>query len=276
MSPPVPVTNPSCAIGKSVHPLDPDVTDGALDRIRTWLERRRYGTYDRVVGWNYDRRLFAASRATPGGRIRTYELYNRHGRQEMLRAICARCEADDVVYDVGANVGVYALAVAAGGPDRRVIAYEPAPPTIERLRANCERNDCGDRVTIRPVGLGATAGFRRFYVSTYPELSSFDRESATRWGASVAATDSVRVRRLDEEIRDRPAPDVLKIDVEGTGAAVLRGARETLRTHRPDVFLEVHREALSGDRTAAVREELEAAGYVVDERDRFWRCEPRE
>jgi FkbM family methyltransferase len=252
------------------------VTNGTLDRIRTWLERRRYETYDRLVGWNYDHRLFAASRPTPGGRIRTYELYNRHGRQEMLRAICERCGADDVIYDIGANVGVYALAVAAGGPDRRVIAYEPAPPTVERLRANRNRNDCGDRVTVRPVGLGATAGSRRFYVSRYPELSSFDRESATRWGASVAATTTVQVRRLDDEINDHPAPDVLKIDVEGTGAAVLRGARETLRTHRPAVFLEVHREELPGDRTAAIRGELEAADYVVDERDRFWRAKPRE
>ncbi|WP_233255058.1 FkbM family methyltransferase [Halopenitus persicus] len=246
-----------------------------LDRIRTWLERRRYGTSDRVAGWNYDRRLLAVPRTTPGGRIRTYELYNRHGRQAMLRALCARCGPDDVVYDVGASVGVYALAVAAGSPDRRVVAYEPAPPTVERLQANCERNDCGDRVTIRPVGLGATDGTRRFYVSTYPELSSFDRESATRWGASVAATEPVPVRRLDDETRDRPAPDVLKIDVEGAGAAVLRGARETLRTHRPAVFLEVHREGLPGDRTAAIREELAAADYVIDEDDRFWRADPR-
>ena len=252
------------------------MTAGVLDRVGTWLERRRYGTYDRVVGWNYDRRLLATPQRTPGGWIRTYELYNRHGRHDMLRALCARCESDDVVYDVGASVGIYSLAVAAGAPDRRVIAYEPAPPTVDRLRANCDRNDCGGRVTVRPIGLSDSTESRRCYVSTYPELSSFERESATRWGATVAGTYTVPLRRLDDEIDNYPAPDVLKVDVEGAGAAVLRGARETLRTHRPVVFIEVHREELSDARTRMIRDELEAADYVIAERDRYWRCEPRE
>lgn len=252
------------------------MTAAVLGRVGTWLERRRYATYDRIVGWNYDRQLLASPQRTPGGWILTYELYNRHGRQAMLRALCARCGSDDVVYDVGASVGVYALAVAAGAPDRRVIAYEPAPPTVDRLHANCDRNDCGDRVTVRPVGLGDTNESRRFYISTYPELSGFDRESASRWGASVAGVDTVPVRRLDEEVDDLPAPDVLKVDVEGVGAAVLRGGRDTLRTHRPALFIEIHQEGFSEDRMSAIRDELEAAEYVIVEEDRFWRCEPRE
>lgn len=252
------------------------VTDGVFDRVGTWLERRRYRTYDRYVGWNYDRRLLSTPQRTPDGWIWTYELYNRHGRQEMLQALCRRCGPDDVLYDVGASVGVYALAVAAGSPRRRVIAYEPAPQTVGRLRANCDRNGCGDRVTVRPVGLGETNESRLFYISTYPELSGFERESATRWGASVVGTATVTQRRLDDEIDDQPIPDVLKIDVEGAGASVLRGARHTLHTHRPVVFIELHREGLSGDRISAIRNELEAADYVIAERDRYWRCEPHE
>lgn len=252
------------------------MTAGVRGRVGTWLERRRYKTYDRVVGWNYDRRLLATPQRTPGGRIWTYELYNRHGRHDMLRALCERCGSADLVYDIGASIGVYALAVANGGSDRQVVAYEPAPPTVARLRANCERNACGDRVTIRPVGLGDSTEDRTFFVSTYPELSGFEREGATRWGATVAATHTVPIRRLDAEVADRPAPDVLKIDIEGSGAAVLRGARETLRIHRPAVFIEIHREHFSDDRTRDIHDELTAAAYVIEEQDRFWRCEPRE
>jgi FkbM family methyltransferase len=244
-------------------------------RLSTWLERRRYRTYSRVAGANYDRRLLATPQRTPGGWVRTYDLYNRHGRQEMLQALCARCGPSDTVYDVGASVGVYALAVASGGAGRRVRAYEPAPDTVERLRANLGANACGDRVEVRPVGLGADSGKRQFYVSTYPELSGFDRESATRWGAAVATTHTAPIRRLDDEVEAGPVPDLLKVDVEGAGADVLRGGRELLRTARPPVFVEVHEQGLSGDRSEAIRRVLRAADYVVDEHATYWQCEPR-
>lgn len=245
-------------------------------RVRTRIERLCYRTYYRLAHANYDRRLVATPKRTPGGAIRTYDLYNRHGRHEMLEALCERCGPSDVVYDVGASVGVYALSLVVESPDRRVRAFEPAPGTVERLSANVAATDPAGRLDVRPVGLGADSGTREFYVSTYPELSGFDRESATRWGATVADVREVPVRTLDEEVADGPAPDVVKIDVEGSGPAVLRGGRETLQTHRPALFVEVHDEGLSGDRPAALREELEAAGYAAEPRGSYWRCEPRD
>lgn len=244
-------------------------------RIRAWLERAWHGSYYRLASVNYQRRLLPTPQRTPGGWIRTFDLYNRHGRHAMLRQLCESCGPEDVVYDVGASVGIYALAVAAGGPDRRVRAYEPSPPTVERLRANLERNECGDRVEVRPVGLGATTDARTFYVSTYPELSGVERESATRWGGAVAAEHEIPVRRLDDEVASGPAPDVLKVDVEGSGAEVLRGGIETLQTHRPTVFVEVHEDGLTGDRPAAIRKLLDEAGYAIEKRERYWTCEPR-
>ena len=233
--------------------------------------------YYRLARANYERELLARRNQTPAGTIRCYEPLNRHGDDAMLAAVATRCGPADVVYDIGANVGIYALALASDRPDRRVIAFEPSPTTVQQLLANIRLNALEDRITIQHCGLGDETGDRPFYVSTYPECSAFDHESATRWGGRVADVRSVPIRRLDDLVGsngDLPPPDILKIDVEGAAAAVLRGARGTLERHRPTVFVEVHDAGLERDVPAETRAELEASGYEIHERETYWRCTP--
>lgn len=244
---------------------------GLVSRARTVA----YRGYYRLARANYEREWLPRSNRTPAGTVRCYEPLNRHGRDAMLAAVADDCGTDDVVYDVGANVGIYALALASDASDRRVVAVEPSPPVVDRLRTNVALNDLADRVAVERVGLGDERGERPFYVSTCPELSGFDRESATRWAADVAAVRSVPVRRLDDLVADHPPPDVVKVDVEGAAPTVLRGARETLATHRPTVFLEPHDAGLAGDVPGEARAVLEDAGYEVHDRGDYWRCSPR-
>ncbi|MFW6321792.1 MAG: FkbM family methyltransferase [Halohasta sp.] len=246
----------------------------------TWLFRRLrwvgYRSYYRLVGANYDRRWLAPRKSTPAGAFRSYDLLNRHGGDAMLAEMHGACGSAAVIYDIGANVGVYSLALAAGSPERRLLAFEPAPRIRAQLRANVDCNDFGDRIEIIDCGVGDEDATRTFYRSTYPELSGFDRESATRWEASLAGTVEVPVRRVDTLVESHPVPDAIKVDVEGAGPAVLRGARETLGSHEPTLFIEVHEEELSRETGREVRAVLEDVGYTADERDDYWRCEPGE
>lgn len=256
----------------------PNVSARVDSRIASWItqQARRvvYRSYYELIGANYTNRWLATEKQTPGGRFRSYDLYNRYGDDDMLAELHEACAPDAVIYDIGANVGVYALALATDSPRRRVIAVEPAPHIRAQLQANVDCNSLGDRITIRDCGVGDEDGTSRFYLSTYDELSGFDRESATRWGASLAETVTVPVRRVDTLVESHPAPDAIKIDVEGAGPAVLRGARETLRTDQPTLFVEVHEEDLPGDTVPEIREELSAVDYSITERDGYWRCEP--
>jgi FkbM family methyltransferase len=244
-------------------------------RVHYRLRRAVLGSYYRLVHLNYDRELLATRKRTRAGTASSYELYNRHGRDRMLAAIETRCGPDSVVYDVGANVGVYALALAAHEPGRRIVAVEPALTVADQLEANVRANGFEDRIDVRRCGLGDETGERSFYVSTYTELSGFDRESATRWEADVAAVESVPIRRLDDLVAETEPPDVLKIDVEGGGPAVLRGARETLERHRPTVVFEPHAEGLAGDAPSVCRGLLTDAGYGVRERGDYWVATPK-
>ena len=232
------------------------------------------GGYYRLIHANYTHQWLAPTKQTPGGPIKSYELYNRHGTDEMLAAIESRCDPDSVVYDVGANVGTYSLSLAAGGTDRRIYAFEPAPPVATQLQANVAVNGFEDQIDVRAHGLGDTADVVPFYVSSYTELSAFDSESAKRWEATVREICTVRIDRIDTIAEEASPPDIVKIDVEGAGAAVLRGARRTLERARPTVFFEVHEDGLAVSKTAECRQILESHGYTIVDQGEYWLCKP--
>ena len=60
-------------------------------------------------------------------------------------------------------------------------------------------------------------------------------------------SEQITITTLDDDIRENslPAPGFLKIDVEGGELAVLEGARHTLLTHKPQLFLEMHGETMN-------------------------------
>ncbi|MFU8866890.1 FkbM family methyltransferase, partial [Natronococcus sp.] len=92
----------------------------------------------------------------------------------------------------------------------------------------------------------------------------------------VADVRSVPVRRLDDLESELPAPDAIKIDVEGAAPAVVRGARAVLERHGPTVFVEIHEDGLDDDDVPAeTRAVLEAAGYRIRDREGYWRCDRR-
>ncbi|MFC6905229.1 FkbM family methyltransferase [Halalkalicoccus tibetensis] len=233
--------------------------------------------YYRLAAANHRHRAVATEKRVHDGSFRSYELYDRHGNDWLLAALLDRCRDGQIVVDVGANTGVYALSVAAEHPDATVVAIEPNPDTAAALRANVEASGFEDRIATLELGLGEEDGTLPFHRSSYHELSSFNRFNAERWGARVVGREEVPIRTLDGLI-DRgeiPPPDHLKIDVEGFGPAVLRGARGTLRTHRPTVYLEPHaRTEGESDATGGTADELEAllgaASYDVIRAEEGW------
>lgn len=117
--------------------------------------------------------------------------------------------------DVGANVGFHTvLAAQAVGPDGRVVSVEPAPWSLELLRANVWRHGAR-QVTVAPVAASDAAGTVRL------ELDPRHRSGARLTDAPGAV--EVETARLDELVPDG-AVDVMKVDVEGAEPLVLRGA----------------------------------------------------
>lgn len=134
----------------------------------------------------------------------------------------------DVFWDVGANIG--AVSLVAAGLCRRVVAFEPDPRSLERLRKNVAANGL-TTVEIVAGALGVESGTATLYQAAG---SNTGMTSLVPGRADVVGEHAVQVFRADDLITARPdlAPTVMKVDVEGAEHLVLGGAAGLLRSGR--------------------------------------------
>lgn len=146
-----------------------------------------------------------------------------------------------VVYDVGGYVGMHTLFFARKvGSEGRVVAFEPNPVNLTELRSNVALNGL-QNVTVIASAVSDEAGTLEFvYDPVLPARGTLVPEIQGRL-ASQRST-QVPVDSIDNlrAAHDLPAPDFVKIDVEGLEDQVLRGLAETLASARPTLFVELH------------------------------------
>lgn len=208
--------------------------------IRRSLRQVGIRGYHRLVDYNYEMGQIARPVSTPAGTIRSYELVESQRSDELLAALAARMGPADVLYDIGAYRGLYALALVTEHSDRLAITFEPNEMQCSRIDQNRQRTDPAGSLLIKQLAVGAHDDSREFCYSSFPKLSSFDPEDATRWGAKIKKRELVPVRQLDTLASSLPPPDHIKIDVEGHGPAVLNGGIETIEQYRPTLYIEPH------------------------------------
>jgi FkbM family methyltransferase len=145
-------------------------------------------------------------------------------QEPALARLLAGVRPEDVVYDIGAHHGLYAVLLAQ--KVRRVIAFEPEQECHARLQRNIQINGLsnitaycqavGDRDAQEILYLGQGVG-----AINSGHLGP-DFTTGPRQAINVARGDSFR------QSQNLPAPTVLKIDVEGYEGAVLEGFRQSL------------------------------------------------
>jgi FkbM family methyltransferase len=155
---------------------------------------------------------------------------------------------DRVFIDIGANRGQSIDSAKAIRPDVRIISFEPNPLLSKILNRIYETDPS---ITIREVGLSDNPGEFKLYTPTYrgytyDALSSLSYEYASSWISNrTFFFFDARELRIDEALCsittldiENLAPGLIKIDVEGTEANVIRGALKTIERYRPVVLVE--------------------------------------
>ncbi len=160
--------------------------------------------------------------------------------------------AGDVVVDAGANIGTHALFFAQTvGPRGHVLAFEPQRHVHALLSDTMALNDVTAWVTCIRAALGSTAGSM-----IVPDLPT---QMILNFGAlalgDCVTGDQVPLVTLDGLAL--PQCRLIKVDVEGMEAEVLQGAADTIRRHRPILYVENDRPEASAELLALLR----AFGY---------------
>jgi FkbM family methyltransferase len=187
-------------------------------------------------------------------------------------------EADSVVIDVGANIGLFSLRIVRAYPGARVLAFEPIPAIFHVLEQNV-REHGDNRITIYQAGVGAVEGELTFtFFPRSPALSTAHPEfwetdpllfskavqgnlrnappsmwytrlipsALAGWFARYlrggAQTVTAPILSLERILREQAITrvDLLKIDAEGAELDVLRGISPADWAKVQQVVLEAH------------------------------------
>lgn len=139
-----------------------------------------------------------------------------------------------VTYDIGANVGYYTLLAARrSGVQGRVFAFEPVRRNISYLKRHLRLNRI-DNVTVIEAAVADVDGDAEFEPSASCSMGKLASTGEGGMNVQVVTLDGLVSRGTI------PAPNLMKVDVEGAEARVLVGAAEVLAKFRPKIFLATH------------------------------------
>lgn len=163
------------------------------------------------------------------------------------------CHSVSVIFDIGANVGVYSVIMADAWSEATVVAFEPVPQSADLLERHCVMNGLQGRLWCYRQALWCSP--RRLTLGLPRDIDDTGRYSAheTRNSVDVEAV-TLTLWCHEHQIR----PDFIKIDVEGAEAKVLCGMEDILQSCRWLVIEDRHYK----EEVAPVWEALAALGYL--------------
>jgi len=166
----------------------------------------------------------------------TREIYYAGFDRKDCRILKRLVKPGAVILDVGANVGYFSLLCAKWILGRGAVhAFEPFPKTVRRFERNVELNP----------GLQPVVHLHRSALSDFIGTMGMKVPDQGNQGCNflnATGGSSVDVTTLDSfcEKEQLSRIDIIKIDVEGSEIALLRGAEETIRRFRPVLMVEVN------------------------------------
>jgi FkbM family methyltransferase len=174
---------------------------------------------------------------------------------------------EDILVDVGANVGMYTV-WAASTRGVRVFAFEPESQNYGLLNRNLMLNGLGERVKAYCLALSDASGYSELHLASLDAGASChqlgEKVDFNHRPAQPKFSQGCVAARLDDLVREGvvPPPQHIKIDVDGFEPKVIAGAAQVLRapTMR-SLLIEVNQNL--PDHMAMVRE-LNALGYLHD------------
>ncbi len=210
--------------------------------------------------------------AVPGGTALVFECLSARALHDPLNfgkdepetiAWIDSLPAGERFWDIGANIGLYALYAAARG--QQVMAFEPSAASFAALCRNVEINGLGERVSPYCLAFAAETGLSELHMAnTAAGHSMHSLGGAETIGGRLQASFRQAIPGYSVDglraLFGLPAPQHIKLDVDGLEAEILAGARETLREVQT-LLVEIDGSARDAG-AIGIRAQLTAAGLV--------------
>lgn len=152
------------------------------------------------------------------------------------------CESN-VIFDIGANTGVYSLVSATLNPEATIYSFEPIKRIYEVLNKNVSINKF-QQINTFPYAVSSFTGESDFY-----DMDDFDNQIASFIKSHLEKHEhaknikkiKVSVINIDDFIKTKQINkiDLIKVDVEGVEDKVFEGMQNTLKYHRPIIICEI-------------------------------------
>ncbi len=149
----------------------------------------------------------------------------------------------EVLWDIGANVGTYAL-YAAKARRSRVLAFEPSAATYAVLIKNIEINGLADRIDAYCIAFSDRTALDHLFMANTGaghSMHAFGGKNTVQGEIQAVFKQAVPGFSIDRfvELFDPPPPRHIKLDVDSIEERILRGAETTLRRHVETVMVEI-------------------------------------
>ncbi|MEP7264072.1 MAG: FkbM family methyltransferase [Bacteroidota bacterium] len=168
------------------------------------------------------------------------------------------CADSSIVFDIGANTGVFALIAKSMNPKAEVFAFEPVQRVCDKLRKNIALNNY-DIVAIDSAVSDKNGKAIIYDTPTDHILSVTVNKNLAPEDTTVIKTE-IKTLTLNSFIKERNIGkiDLMKIDVETHEPEVLQGFSDYLSQYRPTMLIEI----LNDEVGAAVQRIVDGLGYL--------------
>lgn len=187
---------------------------------------------------------------------------------EISSVFIRHCTTNSVFYDIGANFGYFSILAAALGI-KKIYTFEPLPNNITNIEAHLEANKNQldiFKINVLPIALSDSKKEVFFsdgannVANTYVESSPFFQNAEKKIKVECESLDNLIFEQGFEP------PTIIKIDVEGAEADVLKGALKTIKVYKPIIILSTHDAYVKGICEKSLKI-LDEQGYIYSKID---------
>jgi FkbM family methyltransferase len=142
----------------------------------------------------------------------------------------------DIVLDGGAHIGIYVKTALDAGAEK-IVAIEPSPEALECLRRNFRKQIESGQVIVYPKGIWDEEKHLVFYANGNGAAG----DSFVNKAADARPIADIPVTTIDKLVKELHLPrvDIIKADIKGAGARMIKGGVETIRAYHPRMVISV-------------------------------------